>query len=82
MEKETKRMLLRILDTMKEQQSAIRELQTHITPSTRNSRDGIADRIERIDQEVKGRGSFALEWDALCDRGLATRNSERNDPFE
>ena len=82
MEKETKRMLLRILDTIQEQQSAMRELQTHITPSTRNSRDGIADRIQRIAQEVRGRGSFAVEWDALCDRGLATRHSERNDPSE
>ena len=82
MEKETKRMLLRILDTIQEQQSAIRELQTHLTPSTRNSRDGIADRIERIAKEVRERGSFAVEWDALCDRGLATRNSERKDPPE
>jgi hypothetical protein len=79
-EKETKRMLLRILDTMQEQQSAIRVLQTSITPSTHNFRDGIADRIERIAQEVRGRGSFAVEWDALCDRGLATRNSERDEP--
>jgi signal transduction histidine kinase len=81
-EKETKRMLLRILDTIQEQQSAIRELQTHLTPSTRNSRDGIADRIERIAKEVRERGGFAVEWDALCDRGLATRNSERKDPPE
>jgi hypothetical protein len=81
-EKETKRILLRLLDTIQEQQSAIRELQTHITPSTRNSKDGIEDRIERIAKEVRGRGSFAVEWDALCDRGLATRNSERSDPPE
>jgi hypothetical protein len=82
MEKETKRTLQRILDTMIEQQSAIRALQGSITPSTRNSTDGIADRIERIAQEVSGQGSFELEWDALCDRGLATRNSERDQPPE
>jgi signal transduction histidine kinase len=79
-EKETKRMLQRILDTMQEQQSAIRTLQSSITPPTRSSRDGIADRIERIAQEVRGRESFTVEWAALCDRGLATRNSERDEP--
>jgi len=78
-EKETKRMLLRILDTLQEQQSAIHSLRTKITPSTSNFLDGIADRINRMSQEVKGCGSFEVEWDALCDRGLATRNSERGD---
>lgn len=80
MEKETKRILQRILDTMQEQQSAIRALQTSITPSTRNFKDGISDRIERIAQEVRGRESFTVEWAALCDRGLAARNSERDEP--
>lgn len=80
MEKETKRMLLRILDTLQEQQSAIRALQTSVTPSSRSFRDGIADRIERIAQEVRGRECFTIDWIALCDKGWATRDSGRDEP--
>ena len=81
MEKETKRTLLRILDTMQEQQSAIRALQISTAPSTRSFKDGIAERIERIAQEVRGRECFTLDWTALCDKGWATRDSTKDEPF-
>lgn len=79
MEKETKRTLQRILDTLLEQQSEIRALRNRTATSLRDS-DGIADRIERMVQEVSKLKSFSLEWDALCDRGLATRHSGEDDP--
>jgi signal transduction histidine kinase len=79
-EKETKRTLQRILDTMQEQQSEIRALRSSVKPSSRNFRDGLADRIERMVQDVSKQKTFSLEWDALCDRGLATRHSGDDDP--
>lgn len=75
MEKETKRTLQKILDTMLEQQSEIRALRARSIASAGNIGDGIADRIERMVQDVSKQKSFSLEWDALCDRGLATRHS-------
>jgi|HubBroStandDraft_1064217.scaffolds.fasta_scaffold1245903_1 signal transduction histidine kinase len=80
MEKETKRTLQRILDTMREQQSEIRALRNSATSPARKFEDGIADRIERMVQDVSKHKSFSLEWDALCDRGLATRHSGDDDP--
>jgi signal transduction histidine kinase len=79
-EKETKRTLQRILDTLQEQQSEIRALQNTARSSARNLGDGVADRIDRIVQDVSKLKSFSLEWDALCERGLATRHSGEDDP--
>jgi hypothetical protein len=81
MEKETKRALQLILETMREQQGEIRALRNSATLPSRNFGDGIADRIERMVQDVSKHKSFSLEWDALCDRGLATRHSGDDDPI-
>ncbi len=80
MEKETKRALQLILETMLEQQSEIRALRSSAKSSPRNTVDGIADRIDRMVQDVSKQKSFSLEWNALCDRGLATRHSGEDDP--
>jgi hypothetical protein len=53
MEKETKRILQLVLETMKDQQNAIRALEHETWGSTRTFSDGIADRIERIAQRVR-----------------------------
>lgn len=74
MEKETKRTLQKMLEIMREQQNAIRNLQLSATPSTRSFEDGIADRIERITNEVSERASFEIDWARLCDRHYAARS--------
>ncbi len=81
MEKETKRTLQKILETILEQQSEIRALQNGAMPSSRDSADVLVDRIEGMVQDVSKEKCFSLEWDALCDRGLATRHSGEDDPI-
>jgi hypothetical protein len=74
MEKETKRTFQRLLEIIQEQQEAIRQLQRKATPSTRSFRDELADRIERISDQVSERRSFTFDWNRLCDRHYATRD--------
>lgn len=79
-EKETKRILQLILETMKEQQITIRSLQGSVAPAARNFQDGIADRIERIARDLARRDCFTLEWNALADKGWATKESKTDEP--
>lgn len=72
MEKETKRAFQRMLGIIQEQQEAIRQLQNSMKPSTRRSKDELADRIERISSEVSERQSFTMDWKRLCDRHYAS----------
>ncbi len=53
MEKETKRILQLVLETMNEQQKEIHALQQRMLRTNGICSDGIADRIERIAQQVR-----------------------------
>jgi hypothetical protein len=61
MEKETKRILQLVLETMKDQHNAIRALEHEAWGSTRTFSDGIADRIERIAKQVRDLECFAAD---------------------
>jgi len=74
MEKETKRTLQRMLEIMQEQQNAIAHLQRNANPANRKFSDGLADRIERIAEDVSKRESFEMDWARLCDRHYAARS--------
>lgn len=76
MEKETKRYLLRILDTMLEQERSIQALARKVMPSSSISSDSVENRIERMAQEVGKLECFSINWTALCEKRLATRVSE------
>ena len=53
MEVEILRTLQRVLDTMKDQHDAIRALEDHAWGPSRTFSDGIKDRIERMEEEVR-----------------------------
>ena len=74
MEKETKRALQNLLEIVREQQNAIRALQHKALPPTRDFIDGMAERIERIADEVGKSESFEIDWARLCDRHYAARS--------
>jgi signal transduction histidine kinase len=74
MEKETKRALQRMIEIIQEQQTEIRTLQRNASPTKRRPDDGLADRIERIAQEVAKLQSFDLDWRRLCDRHYADKS--------
>jgi signal transduction histidine kinase len=74
MEKETKRALQNLLQIVREQQDAIRDLHLRARSSTRESTDGVAQRIERIAEEVAERESFEMDWARLCDRHYAAKS--------
>jgi uncharacterized protein Yka (UPF0111/DUF47 family) len=61
MEKETKRILQLVLETMKDQHNAIRALEHEVWGSSRTFSDGIADRIERIAKQVRDSERFTAE---------------------
>jgi len=74
MEKETKRTLQKMIEIIQEQQNAIQTLQQNAKPSSRRYKNGLADRIERIAEEVSERESFEIDWRRLCDRQYAIRS--------
>jgi len=74
MEKETKRVVQKMLEILQEQQESIQELQRKARPSVHNIDDGLARRIERIAHEVGERASYEIDWVRLCDRHYAARN--------
>ncbi len=51
MDKETKRIFLLVLETMKDQNNAIRALEHDIWGQAHTFTDGIADRIDRVAQQ-------------------------------
>jgi len=73
MEKETKRALQNILQILTEQQRAIAALREKLPSTHARSDDGIADRVERVAEEVSKRQSFEIDWGRLCDRHYAKR---------
>jgi signal transduction histidine kinase len=74
MEKETKRTLQRMIEIMQEQHNEIRTLQRKTAPRGSKLDDGLADRIERIAQEVAEQQSFEFDWGRLCDRHYAMKS--------
>jgi hypothetical protein len=74
MEKETKRTFQKMIEIIQEQQRAIQTLQHNAIPSSRTFKDGLADRIERIAEEIGERESFEVDWRRLCDRHYAARS--------
>jgi hypothetical protein len=72
MEKETKRALQNILEILREQQETISTLRDN-TRRSHSSKDGVADRIRRVSDEVSERQSYEFDWLRLCDRHYAKR---------
>jgi hypothetical protein len=74
MEKETKRILQKMIEIIQEQQEAILALQHNARPSARRFEDGLGQRIGRITQQVANLQSFEFDWNRLCDRHYAAKS--------
>ena len=61
MERETKRILQLVLETMKDQHNAIRALENEARGATCTFSDGVGDRIERVAQQVRDLECFETD---------------------